>query len=48
MFSGRDVGNALMDNVSAAVSCVLEQANKFPQIANVIEECDVDVARRWK
>ncbi|WEV74434.1 hypothetical protein OZX74_02520 [Bifidobacterium sp. ESL0798] len=48
MKAGASLCNALMGDVSDVVSCVLSQANKFPQIAHVIEERDEAAAQRWK
>ncbi|MDR0298474.1 MAG: TIGR04197 family type VII secretion effector [Streptococcaceae bacterium] len=47
MQAGQALSNQLMHDVSKIVSCVLTQANKFPELANAIEERDVADAQRW-
>ncbi|AYG01129.1 TIGR04197 family type VII secretion effector [Lactococcus allomyrinae] len=47
MLAGQTLSNQLMSDVSKVVSCILLQANKFPELANAIEERDMDAARRW-
>ncbi|WP_251713395.1 TIGR04197 family type VII secretion effector [Lactococcus ileimucosae] len=48
MISGKKLTNKLMNDVSKVVSCVLSQANKFPELAQKIEERDAQDARGWK
>lgn len=48
MTNGEQMANELLGNVSKAVSCVLAQANKFPELAQRIEERDIQDANRWK
>ncbi|KFI45829.1 hypothetical protein GA0061078_1445 [Bifidobacterium bohemicum] len=48
MLAGQLICNALMGDTSNVVSCVLTQANKFPQLAHVFEERDQEAARDWK
>lgn len=48
MLAGRSICNELMGDTSIVVSCVLTQANKFPQLAHVFEERDKAAAREWK
>ena len=38
----------LVANLINFSEVVLDQANKFPQIAAVLEEKDVDLAQRWR
>ncbi|MDR0299640.1 MAG: TIGR04197 family type VII secretion effector [Streptococcaceae bacterium] len=47
VLAGQTLSNQLMSDVSKVVACVLTQANKFPELANAIEERDMDAARRW-
>jgi hypothetical protein len=47
MLAGQSLTNQLMNDVSKVVSCVLAQANKFPELANAIEERDIADAQRW-
>lgn len=37
-----------MGDISKVVSCVLTQANKFPELAQRIEERDIEDGKRWK
>lgn len=48
MSAGMGLCNELMQDVSNVASCVLSQANKFPQIAHVIEKRDEAAAQRWR
>lgn len=45
---GKLVANQMLDSLINFSEVVLEQANKFPQIAAVLEEKDVDLAQRWR
>lgn len=48
MLAGQSLTNQLMSDVSKVVSCVLLQANKFPELAHAIEEHDMADAKRFK
>ena len=48
MIAGKNLSNQLMNDVSKVVSCVLAQANKFPELAYAIEERDRADAERFK
>lgn len=48
MLNGKQLTNELMNDVSNVVSCVLTQANKFPELAQKIEERDAQDAKGWK
>lgn len=47
MNAGREVANKMLDSVSSLVDSTLQQANKFPKLAHVIEERDVTDAQGW-
>ncbi|WP_259755884.1 hypothetical protein [Lactococcus lactis] len=40
--------NELMNDISKVVTCILTQANKFPELAQRLEERDIEDAQRWK
>ncbi|MFC4651602.1 hypothetical protein ACFO26_01590 [Lactococcus nasutitermitis] len=48
MLAGEKLTNQLMNDVSKVVSCVLQQANKFPELANAIEERDRADSQRFQ
>ena len=48
MIAGQGLANQLMNNTSKVVSCVLSQANKFPELAYAIEERDIVESQRFK
>ena len=48
MLAGRTLNNQLMNDASKGVSCVLTQANKFPELAHSFEEQDMVDAERWQ
>lgn len=48
MKNGMQLTNELMGDISKVVSCVLTQANKFPELAQRIEERDIEDGKRWK
>ena len=48
MLNGKQLTNELMNDVSKVVSCVLTQANKFPELAQKIEERDAQDAKGWE
>lgn len=48
MLVGQSLTNQLMSDVSKVVSCVLLQANKFPELAHAIEEHDMADAKRFR
>jgi 1-aminocyclopropane-1-carboxylate deaminase/D-cysteine desulfhydrase-like pyridoxal-dependent ACC family enzyme len=48
MLAGQGLANQLMNNTSKVVSCVLSQANKFPELAYAIEERDIVESQRFK
>ncbi|MDR1017398.1 MAG: TIGR04197 family type VII secretion effector [Lachnospiraceae bacterium] len=47
MVAAKDTANNLLDAISDFVSVVLEQANKFPEIARKIEKRDIEDKNRW-
>ncbi|GAB7391634.1 TIGR04197 family type VII secretion effector [Lactococcus garvieae] len=47
MLNGKQLANSLMGDVSQVISCVLTQANKFPELAQSIEERDNQDAKNW-
>lgn len=48
MLAGQTLANQLMNQTSKVVSCVLSQANKFPELAHVIEERDIADSQRFR
>lgn len=48
MLSGKTLANGLMNDISKITSCVLTQANKFPELAERIEQRDSQDAKGWK
>ena len=48
MLNGKQLANELMNDISKITSCVLTQANKFPELAEKIEQRDSQDARGWK
>lgn len=48
MEKGKEVNNHLLQAVGKFSEAVLIQANKFPQIAAVLEKRDVEQAQRWE
>ena len=48
MEKGKEVNNHLLQAVGNFSEAVLIQANKFPQIAAVLEKRDVEQAQRWE
>lgn len=44
--TGTEVGNQLLNNINKLTDSVKKQANKFPQIAKIIEERDNNQARK--
>lgn len=48
MLKGKELANSLMGDVSKVTSCVLTQANKFPELAQKLEERDGQDAKGWK
>ena len=48
MKNGMQLTNELMSDISKVVTCVLTQANKFPELAQRLEERDIEDAQRWK
>ncbi|MCL2113277.1 MAG: TIGR04197 family type VII secretion effector [Streptococcaceae bacterium] len=48
MMSGKTLANELMKDISKITSCVLTQANKFPELAERIEARDKQDAKGWK
>lgn len=48
MLSGKTLANELMNDISKITSCVLTQANKFPELAERIEQRDSQDAKGWK
>lgn len=47
MSAGRDVTNQTFETVSRFCAAVLAQANKFPELARMIEKRDIADAERW-
>ena len=47
MESGKQVTNFVLQAISDFSQAVLIQANKFPQIAAVIEKRDIEESQRW-
>jgi hypothetical protein len=47
MQSGSKVANQMMAVISDLTAVVAKQANKFPQLAQAIEERDQADARKW-
>ncbi|EGC21869.1 hypothetical protein [Streptococcus sanguinis] len=47
MESGKQVTNSVLQAISDFSQAVLIQANKFPQIAAVIEKRDIEESQRW-
>lgn len=47
MLTGQSLCNQLMNDTSKVVTCVLTQANKFPELAHIFEEQDMADAERW-
>ena len=45
--SGKQVTNSVLQAISDFSQAVLIQANKFPQIAAVIEKRDIEESQRW-
>jgi len=48
MLNGKQLANELMNDISKITSCVLAQANKFPELAQRIEQRDQVDAKSWK
>ena len=48
MEKGKEVNNHLLQAVGKFSEAILIQANKFPQIAAVLEKRDVEQAQRWE
>ena len=48
MENGKEVTNQMLEAVGKFSEAVLIQANKFPQIAAVLEKRDVEQAQRWE
>lgn len=48
MLNGKQLANELMNDISRITSCVLTQANKFPELAQRIEQRDAADAKSWK
>ncbi|GAB2021047.1 hypothetical protein RyT2_01290 [Pseudolactococcus yaeyamensis] len=48
MLAGQTLANQLMNQTSKVVSCVLSQANKFPELAHAIEERDIADSQRFR
>lgn len=48
METARELTNNLLTAVSQFSQAVLVQANKFPEIAAVIEKRDVELSKRWE
>lgn len=47
MENGKEVTNSVLQAISEFSQAVLIQANKFPQIAAVIENRDIEESQRW-
>lgn len=47
MENGKEVTNSVLQAISEFSQAVLIQANKFPQIADVIEKRDIEESQRW-
>ena len=47
MENGKEVTNSVLQAISEFSQAVLIQANKFPQIAAVIEKRDIEESQRW-
>lgn len=47
MENGKEVTNSVLQAISEFSQAVLIQANKFPQIATVIEKRDIEESQRW-
>lgn len=47
MENGKEVTNSVLQAISEFSHTVLIQANKFPQIAAVIEKRDIEESQRW-
>lgn len=47
MESGVKVGNKILDNINKLTSSVKKQADKFPQIAKIIEARDNEQASKF-
>ena len=47
MLNGKQITNELMKDVSKITSCVLTQANKFPELAQLIEFRDRQDGKGW-
>lgn len=48
MTAAQDTANQMLQAIGSFSSAVLEQANKFPEIAFKIEKRDIEEAKRWK
>ncbi|GHU39006.1 hypothetical protein FACS1894192_11830 [Bacilli bacterium] len=48
MITGKTLANELMTDISKITSCVLTQANKFPELAERIEMRDKQDAKGWQ
>ncbi|PCS06146.1 hypothetical protein RU86_GL000378 [Lactococcus piscium] len=47
MLNGKQIANELMNDVAKITSCVLRQANKFPELAQRIALRDSQDAKGW-
>lgn len=47
MLNGKRLANELMNDISKITSCVLTQANKFPELAQRIEQRDQADGKNW-
>ena len=48
MMTAKNTANQMLQAISDFSSAVLEQANKFPEIAHMIEKRDIEEAKRWE
>ncbi|MGX7049152.1 hypothetical protein [Pseudolactococcus piscium] len=48
MLNGKQIANELMNDVAKITSCVLRQANKFPELAQRIALRDSQDAKGWR
>lgn len=48
MMTAKNTANQMLQAISEFSSAVLDQANKFPEIAHKIEKLDMEESRRWE
>lgn len=48
MENGKRISNKMMQGISEYVEAILIQAKKVPQIAESIENLDIETAKKWE